>query len=130
MTKENFKRATYIDGKAEAVREQIQFDKFKLDMTSLSADEEAELDSVPNLDTGVLVKTNPNKSGSAFSMMKEHAILAGFMRTDFGIKALVVFTERPNDDGSFDFGFVKLSQLKKVTQAKPKKVSRRERSTI
>ena len=113
----------FVDGKAEAVRERIEFDKFKLDPSSLTVEEIDMLLHLPEMDAGCLVRTNPpNKSGSAFSQMYEHCILAGFMRSGFSIKALVVHTERQDADGSYDYSMVPLNHIKvkKVTKAKVK----------
>lgn len=103
----------YLDGIAESVRQRINFERFQLDITTLSLAEVDLLLSVPEVDTGCRIKKMPNRSGSAFSQMTELGIVAGFMRSsDESIKVLVVYTERPNDDGSYDFGFVNLSQVK------------------
>jgi hypothetical protein len=89
------------------VRSLVGFDRF-----------EARFDDLPNgtaefkLNQPVRVKSNPNKSGSAFSQMVEFAIFGGYLDTADGIKALVVYTERENDDGSFDYGLVMLSQIR------------------
>ena len=112
-------KAFLINGHAEATRERIHFSQFAVTADSLSKDEVELLARLPELDTGCKVRTNPNKSGSAFSQMWEMGILAGFVRTDDGsLKALVVYTERPNDDGSYDFGFVALSKFKLPRLAK------------
>lgn len=108
MTKSKF----FVDGKAEAVRERIKFKQFALDESQCSEQELSVLASMPKMDTGCEVRVNPNRSGSAFAQMTELAILAGYIRTDFGIKALIVWTERPNDNGTYDFGFVPLSSFK------------------
>jgi hypothetical protein len=111
--------AHYIDGNAEQVRNAINFHKFELDTSTLSIEENDLLLSLPQVDSVCVIKTNPNKSGSAFAQMKEYGIIAGFMRGhDKSIRVLVVYTERPNDDGTFEYGFVSPSQIKHV----PKKV--------
>ncbi len=115
-------KAFLVNGHAEATRERIRFNQFAVTAESLSPDEVAALARLPELDTGCKVRTNPNRSGSAFAQMWEMGILAGFVRTDDGtLKALVVFTERPNDDGSYDFGFVALSKFKLPRLVKPAK---------
>lgn len=102
----------YVDGIAQRVRDSINFEKFAVQVTELTKEEINLLLTLPQVDSGCLVRTNPNKSGSAFSQMKEHAIIAGFMRGSTGtIRALVVYTERPDDD-SYEYGFVDLSQIK------------------
>ncbi len=111
--------AHFVDGNAERVRNAINFHKFELDLSTLSVEEIDLLLSLPQVDSGCTIKTNPNKSGSAFSRMKEYGIIAGFMRGhDKSIRVLVVYTERPNDDDTFEYGFVSTSQIKHT----PKKV--------
>ena len=103
----------YVNGIAEDIRAKINFKPFSLDCSSITREEKEQLAFMPELDSGCKVKTNPNKSGSAFAAMYEHAILAGYMRCyDGKIKALVVYTERQNDDESYDYGFVPLSNFK------------------
>jgi hypothetical protein len=107
----------YLDGTAESIRQRINFDAFKLDTETLSIYEIDLLLSIPEVDTGCRIKKVNNKSGSAFSQMSELGIVAGFMRSsDESIKVLVVYTERPNDDGSYDFGFVGLGQVKHLSK--------------
>jgi rhodanese-related sulfurtransferase len=72
--------AHYIDGNAEQVRNAINFHKFELDTSTLSIEENDLLLSLPQVDSVCVIKTNPNKSGSAFAQMKEYGIIAGFMR--------------------------------------------------
>jgi hypothetical protein len=106
--------AHYVDGNAKKVRESINFHKFELDTSTLSLEEIDLLLSLPQVDSGCVIKTNPNnKSGSAFAQMREYGIIAGFMRGhDASIRVLVVYTERPNADGTFQYGFVACSQIK------------------
>lgn len=120
-----------INGHAEATRDRIHFSQFAVTADSLSSEEVEAIARLPELDTGCKVRVNPNKSGSAFSQMWEMGILAGFVRSGSGaINALVVFTERPNDDGSYDFGFVPLSRFKLPRQVKPaKKVAKKAPAT-
>jgi hypothetical protein len=103
----------YVNGLAKETRERIGFDPFGLDMTSLTREERESLALIPSMDEGCKIRTNPNRSGSAFAQMYEHGILAGLMRSHDGtIKALVVYTERQNDDNTYDHGFIPLSHFK------------------
>ena len=109
----DFTKHYYVNGYALEVREAINFDQFKLDPALITNQERDQLLRIPQLDSGCVVRTHPTKSGSAFSQMEEPAILAGLIRADEGIKALVVFTERPVKT-RYDFGFVSLNQIRKV----------------
>ena len=111
----------YIDGLAEAARTKIEFDKFKLQPEDLSVEEIDLLLSIPEVDSGCRVRRAKNKSGSAFDQMWELGIVCGFMRgADKSIRVLVVYTERPEADGSYDFGFVAIDQIRKASAAQKK----------
>ncbi len=110
--------AHYIDGIAEAVRTKIKFEKFSIQPDDLSLEEIDLLLSLPEVDTGCRVRRAKNKSGSAFDQMWEMGIVCGFMRgSDKSLRVLVVYTERPEADGSYDFGFVATSQVSKASAA-------------
>lgn len=106
---------------ADKVRDRINFRAFALDRSDMTKEERAQLKLLPRIDSPCLVKTNPNRSGSAFAQMKEHAILAGYMRSrDQSIRALVIYTERQDDLGDYDFGLVALSQIRLVKKVEEK----------
>jgi hypothetical protein len=108
----------YIDGKAEAVRLSINFAKFAVTPEDLTSEEVDLLLTLPESDTGCRIRQAKNKSGSAFQQMWELGIVCGFMRGSEGnLRVLVVYTERPNADGSYDFGFVDTKQVARTSPA-------------
>jgi hypothetical protein len=103
----------FVDAHAKRVRDQINFHSHQLQVSDMTLAEIEQLLSIPQVDSGCIVKTHPNKSGSAFAQMTEYGIVAGFMRGhDTSIRVLVVLTERPNDDGSYDYAFFPIKQIK------------------
>lgn len=102
-------QAPTVDSNVLKVREILGFDRFEAFHENLP-----EGTPVFKVTQPVRVKTNPNKSGSAFSQMTEYAVFGGYLDTAEGVKALVVYTERENDDGSFDHGLVKITQVRTI----------------
>lgn len=73
----------------------------------------AQPDDCPfGIDDQVSVRVHPTKSGSAYAQMSEPARVGGFIDTIEGTKALVMFTEREDDQGDLDYELVLLSQLR------------------
>lgn len=60
----------------------------------------------------VSVRVHPTKSGSAYGGMAEPARVGGFIDTVEGTKALVMFTDREDDRGDYDYELVLVSQLR------------------
>ncbi len=78
-------------------------------MSKQLLDQVAHLPSVGNL---CQVRLHPEAKSSAFSQMWEPAILGGYIESEQGLKALVIFTEREDADGDEDFEFVPVAVLR------------------
>ena len=111
MTKLKTLPTHYVDGIAQRVRDAINFEQYAVPVSELSTQEIDLLLTLPQVDSGCMVRVNPNKSASAFAQMKEHALIGGFMRGSQGnLRVLVIYTERP-DGNNFEYGFVDPSQI-------------------
>ena len=95
----------------QLIRDQICFDKYSLQLHDLTVEEIDMVLTFP-VDTECLVQRKVVCRSSAYSQMKEQALIAGFMRgAKDEIQVLVVYLERPDED-SFEYGLVDFSQLK------------------
>ncbi len=60
----------------------------------------------------VVVRVHPTKSGSAFGQMTEPAIVGGYVDTIDGVKVLVMYIDREDLYGEFDYELVLLRQVR------------------
>ena len=98
------------------VRTLLNFDKFSLLATD-ATNEEHESMSAFHISSRCMVKTHKAVKGSAFSGMSEAGLVAGYMRGNESLMVLVVYTERPDDLGGYDWGIVEFSQLRNFKEA-------------
>ena len=101
-----------IDSRIRIVRNRIGFDRFELDLSSLSRDQRDVMRKYPKVGAPARVKLHPQAKSSAYGQMWEYVLVAGYMQGDQGVKALVIFTEREDDQGELDFAFVDVNQIK------------------
>lgn len=116
MTTFNFKYlATLHHNIIAGVRARVMFDKFELTDQEANQLERDQLNKLPATGNACIARTHGNnKSGSAFCQIQEQALVGGYMRTADGLKALIVFSDRPKDEnGYYDFAFLPVAQVKR-----------------
>jgi hypothetical protein len=116
MTTFNFKYlATLHHNIIAGVRARVLFEKFEMTDKDASQDELDQLSRLPSVGTACIARTHGNnKSGSAFCQIQEQALVGGYLRTPDGLKALIVFHDRPkSEEGYYDFAFLLVAQVKR-----------------
>jgi hypothetical protein len=100
----------------QQVRDAIGFDRYSLRYSELTVEEIDIVLALPQVDQPCLIKRKANRSGSSFDSMKEYGVVAGLMRGNkYEIKVLVVYAERPTDDG-YEYGLVDANQVKSIVK--------------
>lgn len=95
----------------ERIKARIGFERFELKLNAATREQKLLLASKPSPGRPCRVKLFSDAK-SAYGQMWEYAVVGGYIESDRGIKAFVIFTERENADGDEDFGFVDLRQIK------------------
>jgi len=97
----------------ESVRKRVDFDTYELDRRSADKDVAALLKTLPKNGADCRVR-------GALPGMWEPATVVGYMMTSQGLKALVVYTDREEEDGAA-FDFVPHKRIMQPHQPKPKR---------
>lgn len=106
-----------------SLRERIGFDKFGLSLASMDQAQRAVVSKLPGIGDKCLIKLHPEAKSSAFGQMVEPAIVAGFIDTNTGIKALVILFERESVDDDESYMFAPVSTIREFKPERVKEFS-------